>query len=56
MAPVPATMKRIVENQQEGGAEPQLEQYLLIFLKFIQSVVPTIDYDFTMAVRANTVR
>ena len=50
-----AVMKRIVENLTDGGAAPMaLEQYLFIFLKFIQSVVPTIDYDFTLSVRANT--
>ncbi len=51
-----AVMKRIVENLKDGGTEPRLEQYLVIFLKFIQSVVPTIDYDFTMGVTASTVR
>lgn len=29
-----------------------MDQYLFIFLKFIQSVVPTIDYDYTMSVDA----
>lgn len=51
-----AVMKRIVENTREDGSQPRIEQYLIIFLKFIQGVVPTIDYDFTMGVRANTVR
>ena len=26
-----------------------MEHYLVIFLKFIASIVPTIDYDYTMA-------
>ena len=31
-----------------AGKSPSVEQYLFIFLKFIQSVIPTIEYDFTM--------
>lgn len=30
----------------------QVEHYLVLFLKFISSVVPTISYDYTMAVGA----
>ena len=40
----------------DGGRTPDLTQYIVIFLKFVQSVVPTIDYDFTMGVTASTVR
>ena len=44
------TMKRIVDAlQAHGGAAPSTAQYLFVFLKFIGSVVPTIEYDFTMA-------
>jgi ubiquitin-like-conjugating enzyme ATG3 len=47
------TMKRIVDAlQQHGGAPPNVAQYLFVFLKFIGSVVPTIEYDFTMATAA----
>jgi len=42
-------MKRLVDNLSEGGKEPSVELYLVIFLKFIASIVPTIDYDYTMA-------
>ena len=28
----------------------RVDQYLLVFLKFISSVVPTIDYDHTMSI------
>ena len=35
-----------------GGIE--VENYLFVFLKFIQSVVPTINYDFTMSVKAKS--
>ena len=51
-----SVMKRIVDNMKDGGRTPDLTQYIVIFLKFVQSVVPTIDYDFTMEVRASTVR
>ena len=40
-------MKRILDNLVAGGAVPEITSYLFIFLKFIQSVVPTIEYDFT---------
>jgi ubiquitin-like-conjugating enzyme ATG3 len=45
-------MKRIVGLLAEGGKECRPDQYLFIFLKFIQSVVPTIEYDYTMEVEA----
>lgn len=47
-----AVMKRIVHNLVEGGSSIRSEQYLFIFLKFIQSVIPTIDYDYTIEVDA----
>lgn len=33
----------------EDSGEFQIEHYMILFLKFISSVVPTIEYDFTMA-------
>ena len=36
------------------GRTPRVEGYLFIFLKFIQSVIPTVDYDFTSEVEAGT--
>lgn len=61
-----AVMKRIIANlkrPQHGNASekeddedavPSIrsDQYLFLFLKFIQSVVPTIDYDYTIEVNA----
>jgi len=47
-------MKRLAERAAEGyggekGAPPlTVERYLVLFLKFIASVVPTIQYDYTM--------
>lgn len=47
-----AVMKSIIGHLMEGGKVPVVDQYLFIFLKFIQSVVPTINYDFTYSVSA----
>jgi ubiquitin-like-conjugating enzyme ATG3 len=47
------TMRRIVTmmvNSEGGQKEVRVDQYLFLFLKFIQSVIPTIDYDHTMEV------
>jgi len=35
-------------------AGPAVETYLFIFLKFVSSMIPTINYDFTMEVSADT--
>ena len=56
-------MKRIVQNliknstssgQAEQDDPPTVELYLFIFLKFVNSIIPTINYDFTMDVTAST--
>lgn len=58
-----AVMKTIVRNlvsmtTKDGNIEkdvgPAVEMYLFIFLKFVSSIIPTINYDFTMDVTANT--
>ena len=49
-----AVMKRIVDHLVYVGGAPPITQYLFIFLKFIQSVIPTVDYDFTAEVDAGT--
>ena len=60
-----AVMKTIVKNlTRENGEEgeegksssngPTVEMYLFIFLKFVSSMIPTINYDFTMDVSAST--
>lgn len=43
-----ATMKRILDNMLESGKTPQVEFYMFYFLKFIASVIPTIEYDYTI--------
>lgn len=45
-------MKKIIDRLKEGGKEADSKQYLFIFLKFIQSVIPTVDYDYTISVTA----
>lgn len=41
-------MKKIIDTILENGGTPQVHQSLFVFLKFISSVVPTIEYDFTI--------
>lgn len=40
-------MKKICQTVQDGGGEVGVHQYVLIFLKFVQAVIPTIEYDYT---------
>lgn len=40
-------MKRIIEQFSDNGKELNVQQYLIIFLKFLQAIIPTIEYDFT---------
>jgi len=46
-------MKKIVSGILERGKTPTVEHYLFFFLKFIQSVIPTIEYDYTMGVEVS---
>eukprot|EP00392_Amoebophrya_sp_AT5.2_P011958 g12048.t1 len=43
-----AVMKKVIRDWMEQGLKPRHDLALFVFLKFISSVVPTIDYDFTM--------
>ncbi|CAK9007143.1 Autophagy-related protein 3, partial [Durusdinium trenchii] len=45
-------MKKIVAHLTDGGKKADPTQYLFLFLKFIQSVIPTINYDNTIEVEA----
>ncbi len=59
-----AVMKTIVRNLTKASEDvggqggevkaPSVEMYLFIFLKFVSSIIPTINYDFTMEVTAST--
>lgn len=40
-------MKKIIQTVADGGSELGVHVYLLIFLKFVQAVIPTIEYDYT---------
>ncbi len=46
-----SAMLSIIQALKESGTTPSVDQYLFIFLKFIQSIVPTIEYDYTMDVQ-----
>mmetsp|Transcript_28620 Transcript_28620/g.48046 ORF Transcript_28620/g.48046 Transcript_28620/m.48046 type:complete len:340 (+) Transcript_28620:93-1112(+) len=47
----PAMLSIIAALKDSGSELPTVEQYMFIFLKFIQSVVPTIEYDYTIDVQ-----
>ncbi|KAI8843922.1 autophagocytosis protein [Chytriomyces cf. hyalinus JEL632] len=41
-------MKRLIDQMVESGKEElRVDQYLLLFLKFMSSVLPTMEYDYT---------
>jgi len=44
-------MKKLIDTIEENGKELGVHQYLLIFLKFVQAVIPTVEYDFTQNVQ-----
>lgn len=44
-------MKRLIEQHAESGKELSVLQYLLIFLKFVQAIIPTIEYDYTRSIQ-----
>ena len=41
-------LKKMIKDFQNSGKKLEVEQSILLFLKFLQSVVPTVQYDFTM--------
>ncbi|XP_044468128.1 autophagy-related protein 3 [Mangifera indica] len=43
-----AVMKKIIDVLVSRGVEPEVDKYLFLFLKFVASVIPTIEYDYTM--------
>jgi ubiquitin-like-conjugating enzyme ATG3 len=42
-----AVMKKLIDQIMEGGGELGVHMYLIVFLKFVQAIIPTIEYDFT---------
>jgi ubiquitin-like-conjugating enzyme ATG3 len=47
-------VRNLISSTKEGDEGPAVEMYLYIFLKFVSSIIPTINYDFTMDVTADT--
>ncbi|KAF1884026.1 hypothetical protein Lal_00012986 [Lupinus albus] len=43
-----AVMKKIIDVLMSRGVEPEVDKYLFLFLKFMASIIPTIEYDYTM--------
>ncbi|XP_057802467.1 autophagy-related protein 3 [Salvia miltiorrhiza] len=43
-----AVMKKIIDVLMSRGVEPEVDKYLFLFLKFMASLIPTIEYDYTM--------
>lgn len=41
-------MKKVVDDWVRQGITPRVDLAMFVFLKFISSVVPTVNYDFTM--------
>ena len=50
-------MKRIIGFTAAHGKDPsvgiRVDQYLVIFLKFMSTILPSIDYDYTMSIDSN---
>ena len=44
-------MKKLVETAEEGGRQIPVQKYLIVFLKFMQAIIPTIEYDFTQNIQ-----
>jgi ubiquitin-like-conjugating enzyme ATG3 len=40
-------MKKLINLVAESGKDLDVHSYLMVFLKFVQSVIPTIEYDYT---------
>lgn len=43
-----AVMKRLADTMAEGGVAPRDEHYLLLFLRLVQTAIPTVEYDFSV--------
>ena len=40
-------MKKMIDIMTANDKEPTVDKYMFIFLKFLSSVIPTIQYDYT---------
>jgi len=43
-------MKKMIDVMTSNDKQPTVEDYMFIFLKFLSSVIPTIQYDYTQDV------
>jgi ubiquitin-like-conjugating enzyme ATG3 len=44
-------MKRLMDRyEQSNGKKLTVDQYMIMFLKFFASVIPTIEYDFSSSI------
>jgi ubiquitin-like-conjugating enzyme ATG3 len=41
-------MKKIIDQYSTADKIIRVDQYLIIFLKFMSSIMPSVDYDHTM--------
>lgn len=41
-------MKKIIDQYLTVNKEIRVDQYLVLFLKFMSSIMPSVDYDHTM--------
>ena len=41
-------MKHLIDIVTDNGGSLKIHQAMFVFLKFISSVIPTIEYDFTV--------
>ncbi|KAI9226922.1 MAG: autophagocytosis protein [Piptocephalis tieghemiana] len=42
-------MQQILERAKAGGKEFRVDMYMVVFLKFLNAILPTIEYDYTMS-------
>jgi ubiquitin-like-conjugating enzyme ATG3 len=45
-------MKVLIDQLESKGNDMRVDHYLLLFLKFMSSVLPTMDYDYTTSTDA----
>lgn len=43
-------MKKMIEHYDLEGKDIQVNQYIILFLKFMSSVLPTVEYDYTVLI------
>jgi len=46
-----AVMKRLIEQFSDNGKVLSVLDYLFVFLKFVQAVIPTVEYDYTRSIQ-----